>query len=88
MRNFALQVSPILCGILGYARRLSPTQASMPGEGRVIPAGLTYKIRGPAYYFRGKPVFPSYLQAGPSFYIEKSKRKMIAEDIASALKVY
>jgi hypothetical protein len=60
----------------------------MPGEGRVIPAGLTYKIRGPAYYFRGKPVFPSYLQAGPSFYIEKSKRKMIAEDIASALKVY
>jgi hypothetical protein len=29
--------------------------------------------------------FPSYLQAGPSFFIEKSKRRMIAEDIAAAL---
>jgi uracil-DNA glycosylase len=55
------------------------------GEGRVIPAGSTYKIRGQAYYFRGKRAFPSYLQAGPSFFIEKSKRKVIAEDIASAL---
>ena len=55
------------------------------GEGRVIPAGSTYKIRGPAYYFRGVRAFPSYLQAGPSFFIEKSKRKMIAQDIAAAL---
>jgi hypothetical protein len=30
-------------------------------------------------------VFPSYLQAGPSFFIEQSKRRMIAEDIANAL---
>jgi len=28
---------------------------------------------------------PSYLQAGPSFFIEKSKRRMIAEDVAHAL---
>ena len=28
--------------------------------------------------------FPSYLQAGLSFIIEKSKRKMIAEDISAA----
>lgn len=61
--------------------------AKRAGEGRVIPAGSTYKIRGPAYYFRGKQVFPSYLQAGPSFFIEKSKRKMIAEDIAAALEL-
>ena len=59
--------------------------ATRAGEGRVIPAGSTYKIRGRAYFFRGKRAFPSYLQAGPSFFIEKSKRKMIAEDIASAL---
>jgi hypothetical protein len=32
-------------------------------------------------------VFPSYLQAGPSFFIEKSKRRMIAEDIANALRL-
>ena len=59
--------------------------AKRGGEGRVIPAGSTYKIRGREYFFRGKRVFPSYLQAGPSFFIEKSKRRMIAEDIAGAL---
>jgi len=61
------------------------TIAERMGEGRVIPAGSTYKIRGREYFFQGKRAFPSYLQAGPSFFIEKSKRKMIAEDIASAL---
>jgi uracil-DNA glycosylase len=55
------------------------------GEERVIPAGSTYKIRKQRYFFQGMRVFPSYLQAGPSFFIEKSKRKMIAEDIAAAL---
>jgi uracil-DNA glycosylase len=55
------------------------------GEGKVIPAESTYKIRGKEYHFRGKRAFPSYLQAGPSFFIEKSKRRMITEDIANAL---
>jgi uracil-DNA glycosylase len=59
--------------------------AQRAGQGRVIPAGSTYKIRGQKYYFRGARAFPSYLQAGPSFFIEKSKRRMIAEDIAEAL---
>ena len=54
------------------------------GAGRVIPAGSTYKIRNGVFTFGDKRVFPSYLQAGPSFFIEKSKRKMIAEDIAHA----
>jgi uracil-DNA glycosylase len=57
------------------------------GEKRVIPAGSTYKLRGSEYFFRGIRVFPSYLQAGPSFFIEKSKRRMIAEDIAAALRL-
>jgi uracil-DNA glycosylase len=59
------------------------------GEPRAVPAGATYKIRGAEYRlgarFREARVFPSYLQAGPSFFIEKSKRAMIAEDIAAAL---
>ena len=59
--------------------------ARRAGEGRVIPAGSTYKIRGPAYTFRGARAYPSYTQAGPSFFIEKSKRRMIAEDIGAAL---
>lgn len=61
--------------------------ARQAGAGRVIPAGSTYKIRGPEFTFRGARAFPSYLQAGPSFFIEKTKRKMIAEDIAAALRL-
>jgi len=59
--------------------------ARQAGGKRVIPAGSTYKIRGGDFRFRGVPAFPSYLQAGPSFFIEKSKRRMIAEDVAAAL---
>jgi uracil-DNA glycosylase len=61
--------------------------AKRAGEKRVIPASSTYKIRNQPYFFRGRRAFPSYLQAGPSYFIEKSKRKMIAEDIAAALSV-
>ncbi len=59
--------------------------ARRAGEPRPIPAGSTYRLRGPEYAWRGVRVFPSYLQAGPSFFIEKSKRRMIAEDIAAAM---
>ena len=59
--------------------------ARRSGEPRAVPAGATYKLRGGDYRFRGMKVFPSYLQAGASFYIEKRKREMIAEDIATAL---
>jgi uracil-DNA glycosylase len=61
--------------------------ARRSGDGRIIPADSTYKIRDQAYFWRGIRVFPSYLQAGPSFFIEKSKRKVIAEDIAAALAI-
>jgi len=53
---------------------------------RAIPAEATYKIRKGNHEYMGIRLFPSYLQAGPGFYIEKSKRKMIAEDITRALK--
>ena len=59
--------------------------AKRAGENRVIPLGSTYKIRGNKYFFKGRRAFPSYLQAGPSFFIERSKRRMIAEDISEAL---
>jgi uracil-DNA glycosylase len=54
---------------------------------KVIPAGSTYKIRGQAYYAGDKRVFPSYTPAGKNFLIEKSKRRMVAEDIREALKL-
>jgi len=61
--------------------------AKRANEGRVIPTGSTYKIRGQEYLFRGKRAFPSYLQAGSSFFIEKNKRRMIAEDIKEAMEL-
>lgn len=57
------------------------------GEPRVIPAGSTYKIRGGEFTFRGARALPSYVQAGPAFFVEKVKRKTIAEDIAQALRL-
>ena len=60
--------------------------ARRSGEPRAIPAGSTYRIRGGDFRFRGARVFPSYLQAGPAFFIESSKRRMIAEDIDAALR--
>ena len=59
--------------------------AKRNGEPRVIPAGSTYKIRDAVFTFRGARALPSYVQAGPAFFVEKSKRKMIAEDIKKAL---
>jgi uracil-DNA glycosylase len=59
--------------------------AKRNGEPRVIPAGSTYKIRGGEFTFRGRRALPSYVQAGPAFFVEKSKRRMIAEDIRKAL---
>jgi uracil-DNA glycosylase len=61
--------------------------ARRQGAGRVVPAGSTYKIRGGEFTFGAARAFPSYLQAGPSFGIEKSKRRMIAQDIAAALRL-
>ncbi|PJH76611.1 MAG: uracil-DNA glycosylase [Anaerolineae bacterium CG_4_9_14_0_8_um_filter_58_9] len=61
--------------------------AKRNGEPRVIPAGSTYKIRGGEFAFRGARAMPSYVQAGPAFFVEKVKRRMIAEDIKQALKI-
>jgi hypothetical protein len=54
---------------------------------RVIPAGSTYRIRGGTYMLDGVRLLPSYLQAGPAWYIEATKRQMIAEDISTALRI-
>jgi uracil-DNA glycosylase len=61
--------------------------ARRAGEPRPIPAGSTYRIRDGELHWRNTRLFPSYLQAGPAFYIEASKRRMIAEDIRAALAV-
>ncbi|MCJ2531573.1 MAG: uracil-DNA glycosylase family protein [Candidatus Thermoplasmatota archaeon] len=87
-KELALFPKVKVCMLMGdVAIRALNYIAKRAGEERVVPAGSTYKIRGGEYFFREKRVFPSYLQAGPSFFIEKSKRRMIAEDIAAALRL-
>jgi len=54
---------------------------------RVIPSGSTYKIRKNEYFYRGIRVMPSYILTGKNLLIEKSKRRMITEDIREALKI-
>jgi len=54
----------------------------------IIPSGSTYKIRKGEYFYKQLRAFPSYLQTGKSYLIEKSKRKMIAEDIKAALEYH
>ena len=54
---------------------------------KAIPDGSTYKIRRQQFFFNEKRVFPSYLQTGKNYLIEKSKRKMIAEDIKAAFQL-
>lgn len=52
-----------------------------------IPAGSTYKIRRNQFYYQDRRVFPSYVQTGQNYLIEKSKREMIAEDLAEAIRI-
>ena len=54
---------------------------------KVVTAGSTYKIRHNEFFYQNHRVFPSYLQTGKNYLIEKSKQRMIAEDIANALKI-
>jgi len=54
---------------------------------RIIPGGATYKIRKNTYEYDRIRFFPSYTQTGDSFGIEKSKLKMIEEDIKNALRI-
>lgn len=85
-RELALFPAPRSILLMGdVAVRALNELARRAREPRPVPAGATYRIRGGDFRFRGARVFPSYLQAGPAFYIEKSKRRMIAEDIAAAM---
>lgn len=51
-----------------------------------ISKGSTYKLRSQSFYYEDKRIFPSYVITGKNFLIEKSKRKMIAEDINNSFK--
>ncbi len=54
---------------------------------KVIPSGSTYKLRSGTYEHGEIRFFPSYTQTGDSFDIEKTKRRMISEDIKAAMEL-
>lgn len=67
-------------------RALNYISKKRNGE-RVIPAGSTYKIRKNVFHYGEVRVFPSYILTGRNILIEKSKRRMITEDLEAALRL-
>jgi len=55
---------------------------------KIIPLGSTYKIRSGVYESNGIRFFPSYTQTGDSFGLEKTKVKMIKDDMEKAIKIF
>lgn len=53
----------------------------------VIPSGSTYKIRSQEFYYNDIRVMPSYIMTGGNLLIEKSKVRMISEDIAAMAEI-
>lgn len=53
----------------------------------VIPSGATYKLRSNEYYYGTVRVLPSYIITGGNILIEKSKVRMIKEDLILAQKI-
>ena len=53
----------------------------------LIPSISTYKLRYSELFYNGIRVMPSYIITGRNILIEKSKVKMITEDIAAMLKI-
>jgi uracil-DNA glycosylase len=78
------QIKAILLGGDVAVKMLNIIHRKQTGQ-KVIPPGSTYKIRHQAYYMDDIRIIPSYTPAGKNFLIEKSKRKMVAEDIRTAL---
>ncbi|HEX2924088.1 MAG TPA: uracil-DNA glycosylase [Chloroflexota bacterium] len=77
VKAYLLMGDVALAAMNQIARRVTAT--------RVVPAGSIYKLRRGVYEYRGARVFPSYLQTGKSYLIEKGKAEFIAQDIRAAL---
>ena len=82
---FPAATALLLMGDVADPRRSTRSPGGRASHVPFPPARRTGSAAG-SITSAGIRVFPSYLQAGPSFYIEKQKRRMIAEDIASAMR--
>ena len=71
----------MLCG--DVAKKMVNMIVKKVTKKNVIPSGSTYKIRGEQYHWGDIRVMPSYIITGGNLLIEKSKVRMITEDIAA-----
>lgn len=75
----------LLCG--DVARKMVNMIVKKAMRKNVIPSGSTYKIRSGQYHWGDIRVMPSYIITGGNLLIEKSKVRMIAEDIAAMAEI-
>ena len=75
----------MLCG--DVAKKMVNRIVRQRTKKNVIPAGSTYKIRSQAFYDGDVRVMPSYIITGGNLLIEKSKVRMINEDIAAMMAI-
>ena len=75
----------VLCG--DVAKKMVNMIVKKATKKNVIPSGSTYKIRGEAYHWGNIRVMPSYIITGGNLLIEKSKVRMITEDIAAMAEI-
>ena len=75
----------MLCG--DVAKKMVNMIVKKATKKNVIPSGSTYKIRGEQYHWGDIRVMPSYIITGGNLLIEKSKVRMITEDIAAMAEI-
>ena len=75
----------MLCG--DVAKKMVNMIVKKRTKKNVIPSGSTYKIRSQAFFHGDIRVMPSYIITGGNLLIEKSKVRMITEDIAAMAEI-
>ena len=75
----------LLCG--DVAKKMVNMIVKKATKKNVIPSGSTYKIRSEQFFWGDIRVMPSYIITGGNLLIEKSKVRMITEDIAAMAEI-
>lgn len=75
----------LLCG--DVAKKIVNRIVKKATKKNVIPSGATYKLRSGTYFWGSVRVIPSYIITGGNLLIEKSKVRMIAEDISVMMSI-
>ena len=75
----------LLCG--DVAKKMYNLIARKSTRKNIIPSGATYKLRATPFYHGSVRVMPSYIITGGNLLIEKSKVRMITEDLAAMAEI-